>query len=127
MRLGHYDQLLKFPPDARDAASPVPIAIATMEELLAAVKASGGAGSYEWLPAAAQEGLVALLAASVLRAPGKLKPAAAHVEKGALGCAYCMQGVAAAGGGGKGGFARFARSSRWPLLLSNADNARQYL
>jgi len=68
------------PPD--DPAAATPVAIATMEELLAAVRASGGAGAYEWLPVDAQEGLAQLLAATVLRAPGKVKPALAHIHKG---------------------------------------------
>jgi hypothetical protein len=96
IRLGQYDQLVRAEGDAvapspasggGSAAAATPTAIATMEELLAAVQASGGAGSYEWLPVEAQEGVVRLLAAVVLRAPGRVKAALAQVDKGErVGC-----------------------------------------
>jgi hypothetical protein len=101
IRLGHYDQLVR-PADAADASAP-PAAIVTLEELLAAVKADGGAAAaaaaYEWLPTAAQEGLVHLLAATVLRAPGKVKPALEHVAKGACGAGLSAWRARAARGG----------------------------
>jgi hypothetical protein len=103
MRLGQYDQLVRMPDGAGDAAAPV--AVSTLEELLEAVRAGGGGGGgggggaeaaaragggaaaagappYEWLPVDAQEGLVRLLAAGILRAPGRVKPALAHTERG---------------------------------------------
>jgi hypothetical protein len=80
--MGHYDALVRGD-DGGDASGAPPV-VATMEELLEVVRGGGGAGAYEWLPAAAQEGLVQLLAATVLRAPGKVKPALEHVAKG--GC-----------------------------------------
>lgn len=105
MRRGHYDQLVAEGGDegagGSGGAPSTPAVIATMEELLSAVRSSaaeqsgaaaeqsggaagqsGAACGYEWLPLAAQEGLVRLLAAGVLRAPGKVKPAQEHVAKG---------------------------------------------
>jgi hypothetical protein len=58
------------------------VAITTLLELLGAVAASEGAAAYEWLPLEAQEGLVRLLASTILRGPGKVKPALAHVSQG---------------------------------------------
>ncbi|GBF89516.1 hypothetical protein Rsub_02088 [Raphidocelis subcapitata] len=126
MRRGHFDQLVAEGGNqgagSSGGASSDPAAITTMEELLSAVRASaagqsdaaaaaaaqsGAVCGYEWLPLPAQEGLVRLLAACVLRAPGKVKPALDHVAKGlaAVDGALSQLGesVAAAAGGGGGG------------------------